>query len=207
MADQLCALADVRTQLRFDVTYTTDDAYLTALIEGVTDWIQGTAVRRVLVPKTAETWITDTAAGSEIAVRRGIRTITSLTIAASDQPDTGGVWPTTIAASLIALRPPALDRPDGMPATSIVILGSSPVLSDAINGARIVGDFGPAATPLRAARVAVDAVVAAYVSRRAGVSGVIGADAASGVPWATYFADGSPQARTLEDLRGPGGIA
>lgn len=206
MVDQACTLADVKAQLR--ITSAGDDAYITTLIQGVTDWMQSEAgANRKLTDQGAATILFDTAAGSAIDVSRyGIRSVTTLSIATSNQPDTGGTY-TAVAASDIVLRPPAGDRLEGMPATSIVILGSSARLYDAINGASVQGSFGPSATPLRLARIACDAVCAAFQSRRAGASGVIGADQLSVPPWSAYFAWGSPQWRTLRAFRLTQGIA
>lgn len=202
----LTTLADVRTQLRLPAAFTTDDAYLSATITGVSDWIHA-QVRRLLAPAAGEITIVDTAAGNVIPFPRGIRVLTTLVYATTDQPDTGGAWPFAVAASSIALRPPALARAEGMPATAIAVLGSAITFSNAINGAKITSDNGPAAIVPRAAMVARDAVAAAYGDRRVGTSGVLGADAAASIPWADYFRDGSPQARILEDLKGYPGIA
>jgi hypothetical protein len=205
MSDMAATLADAKLQLKIDTADTTDDAYLTALLVGVTDWIQD-YVHRLVCPRAAQTFLVDTAAGSVIDVRRyGIRTVTSLSIASASQPDTGGTY-TAVAAADIYLRPGELDRDPGMPATSIAIAGAYARLVDAINGARIVGDVGPTATPDRIARVAIDAVAAAYQARRAGGSGVIGADAAASTPWSQYFGAGSPQLATLKRLRGAVGV-
>lgn len=207
MADQACTTADVKAQL--GISDATDDSYISGLIDAVTDFIQSPAgAGRIVVPKTGQSFLVDTAGGSVIDVRRyGIRTITTLGIATSNQPDSGGSY-TTVSAADIVLRPPELDRDPGMPATAVALLGSSGRLAYAINGASFTGcAIGPATTPERVKRVAIDAVVAAYQDRRAGGSGVIGADATAGVPWSTYFAAGSPQAMILDSLRGIRGIA
>jgi hypothetical protein len=94
-----------------------------------------------------------------------------------------------------------------MPGTEVHILGAAPQLSDGINRARLVGDLGPATTPDRFQRVAIDAVAAAFTARKAGGSGVLGADGAPAWPgWAAYFGWGSPQRQTLLRLRGTIGI-
>ena len=201
MADQVCTFAEVKIQLKILVGDTTDDVYLSALIDGVTDWMQA-HVKRYLVPKPALTFNVDTAAGSVLDVRRyGVRVVTSLGVASVNQPDTGGVY-TAVAAADIVLRPPELARDPGMPATQIAILGAYARLADAINGAHLVADCGPAATPDRIKRVGIDAVVAAYQSRKAGGSGVIGAEDAAAVEWSKYFGPDSPQRVTLDRLRG-----
>lgn len=201
---QATTLAKVKAQL--EITDTDDDAYIGELIDDVTDWMEAFCLRW-LVARNSATYLLDTAAGFELDVRRyGVRAVSSLGIASSNQPDTGGSY-TAIAAADIVLRPPAIERNDGMPATSIAILGSSARLSDAINGASVTMTAGPSPTPLRVDRVARDAVCAAYQARKAGGSGVIGAGATAVVEWSKYFAEGSPQLETLLALRGGPGIA
>lgn len=198
MADQLCTLAAVKTRLR--IADVNDDVLLGSLIDDVSDWIQDATARK-LVPQNAATFVVDTIAGSEIYVRRGIRTVTTLKIADTDQPETGGAWATTIPPSSIALRPGSLERAEGWPADTILILGSTPQLRTGINRAQIVGDFGFAATPPAIVEVAINAVVAAYGTRGKPASAVIGVGDRVVFPWATFFTDGSPQAKTIARYR------
>lgn len=201
---QAATLADVKAQLKIDTLDTVDDVYLSDLLTDVTDWMED-RVRRYLCPRAGLTFNVDTAAGSVIDVRRyGVRTVGTLSVASSNQPDTGGTY-TAVAAADIVLRPPETQRAPGMPATQVAILGAYARLVDAINGARFTAtDCGPAATPDRIARVALDAVVAAYQARRAGGSGVIGAEGGASVDWSKYFSAGSPQLLTLDRLALPG---
>ena len=202
MADQLCTVAQVKTRAR--ITDATDDTLLSELIDQVSDWIQDKTKRR-FVPEVGATYTVDTMAGSTIEVRRGIRTVTSLSVAMTDQPDTGGVY-TAVAAADILLRPVALDRRLGAPPTVILIRGSAPRLRQALNGAVIVGDFGYAVTPPEITSVAIDAVIAAYGARGKPASSVIGADGRAIFPWATFFTAGSPQSNTLARVGGVQGM-
>jgi hypothetical protein len=198
MADQLCTSAQIKA--RVEVTDAADDALIVELIEEVTDWIQGHIHRRLL-PDNAATYILDTSAGSVIDIPRGIRAVTTLEVATSDQPDTGGTY-TAIAAADILLRPSPINRRPGWPATSILIRQSGiGRLVQALNGARIVGDFDFAATPPAAQGVAIDAVVTAFVARQGGASDTIGGDSTAIYPWARYFTDGSPQLAVLDRYR------
>lgn len=198
MADQACTTADVKTQLR--ITDAADDALISAYIDAVTDWMQW-FTGRLLVPHSSATFLLDTAYGSTLDVRRyGVRAVSALNVASTDQPDSGGTY-AAITSSLITLRPPELDRDPGMPATSIVVLGAGPVFRNAINGAQVTATTGPTATPERVKRVCIEAVATAYQSRKAGASGVIGVDDAAQVPWSAYFGWGSPQRKVLEGLR------
>lgn len=201
MADQLATLVQVKAALK--LTDANDDTYLTGLIEGVSEWITEYTGRR-LVPEAGATYVVDTAAGSRIDVGRGIRAVTSLGVASSNQPDSGGTY-TTVTAADILLRPSPIDRRPGWPATYILLRGNTARLGAWLNGATITGDFGFAATPLAITQVTIDAVAAAYQARRVGASGVMGADDTTVVPWKDYFGWGSPQRQTLMRYRGATG--
>lgn len=204
MADQLCTTAQVKNRLQnaaAGVAFSaTDTTTIGELIDQVSDWIQEFTGRK-LVPEAGATYVVDTSAGSTIEIKRGIRAVTTLSIATTDQPDAGGVY-TAVAAADILLRPASIDRKPGWPAMRILIRGSSAgILSPVLNGAKIVGDFGFAVTPPAIAAVTIDAVVAAFQSRKNGASGVIGADGNAIVPWGSFFSRGSPQRGTLERFR------
>lgn len=203
MADQLVTTAQAKTRL--GITDATDDTLIGELIDQVTDWIQEFTGRK-FVPENGATYVVDTTAGSVIEVRRGIRTVTSLGIASTDQPDTGGTY-TAVTAANILLRPLTVERRPGWPATRIVIKGTIGPLSTALNGAQIVGDFGFASVPPAVAAVALDAVATAYTSRQAGDSEVAGPDASPVPVWARFFAPGTVQRAMLERYRGGVGIA
>lgn len=200
MADQLCTAAQVKARLfPAGPADAVDDTLIGELIDQVSDWIQQYTLRK-LVPEAGVTYVVDTGSGSGIQVPRGIRTVTAMSLASSDQPDTGGTY-TAVAAADILLRPLAIDRRPGWPATRILIRGALARLSAALNGATITGDFGFAATPPAIQAVAIDAVVAAYQSRKNGASGVIGAEGDAIVPWVSFFSRGSPQRATLDRFR------
>jgi len=203
MADQLVTTAQVKTRL--SITDAGDDALISELIDQVTDWIQDFTGRH-FIAEVAATYIVDTTAGSVIQVRRGIRTVTTLEVASSDQPDTGGTY-TAVAAADILLRPSPMDRRPGWPATRILIRGTTGRLTTALNGARIVGDFGFVSVPPNLQAVALDAVATAYTDRMAGDSDVAGPDASPVAIWARFFAPGTVQRATLERYRSGAGIA
>ena len=206
MADQLVTLAQIKTRIfPTGLVDATDDTLLGELNDQVTDFIQEFTGRH-FIAEVAATYIVDTAAGSVIDVKRGIRTVTTLEVASSDQPDTGGTY-TAIAAADILLRPSPIDRRPGWPATRILIKGNVGRLATALNGARIVGDFGFASVPATVQAVALDAVATAYTARQAGDSDAIGAEASPLAVWARYFARGTVQRDTLERYRAGAGIA
>lgn len=193
---QLCTTAQVKTAMR--IPDATDDAYISSLIDGVSEWIEEYTGRK-LTAEAATTYIVDTVDGGRIELPRGIRTITTLGLASSDQPDTGGTY-TTVAAADVLIRPSAAMRKPGWPGTFVLIRNGAG-RRGYLNGASILGDWGFAATPAAISQVAIDAVSAAYQARRVGASGVIGADDAASTPWSSYFAWGSPQRQTLMRYR------
>lgn len=199
MADQLCTKAQVKA--RNEIPDAADDTVIDELIDQVTDFIQDFTHRRLL-PDNAKTYFLDTADGSVLDVPRGIRAVTSLDLAASDQPDTGGVFTSSIAAADILLRPSELFRRPDWPPTQIWIRNPGiGRFTAGLNRAKLVGDFDFAAAPLAIVAVAIDAVVAAFAARTDGASEVIGADDVPSVPWAKYFSEGSPQLKTLMRYR------
>jgi hypothetical protein len=201
--DRLCTVGQVLSRLiqAGQPTDNADDELLDDLIVQVSDWIQHYTGRK-LVPETGVTYVFDTFLGYVLHVPRGVRAITSMGVASTHQPDSGGAY-TSIPAADQLLRPKAVDLPTGWPATQVWIsrgslAGTVTSFSTAQNGCTITGDFGFAQTPPDIQAVAIDAVVAAYQARKLGTSGVIGADDLAIVPWSQYFGKGSPQRQTLD---------
>jgi hypothetical protein len=205
LADQLCTTAQVKARLQnaaAGVTFSaTDTTTIGELIDEVSDWVQHYTGRK-LVPVTSTTYIVDTEAGYVLRFPIGVRTVSALGInALSHQPDTGGTY-VSVSAANILLRPSGPDLPVGWPATEIRLSRASSLYFGTIeNGASVTGTFGFAATPPDIQAVTIDAVVAAFQSRKNGASGVIGADAEAVVPWASFFSRGSPQRGTLDRYR------
>jgi hypothetical protein len=199
LADQLCTTAQVKS--RVGVTDATDDTLISELIDQVSDWIQQYVGRR-LVPISSATYIRDTSYGYSFYFPQGIRTVSALSVATSNQPPTGGTY-TTVAATDYKLYPeyPA----QGWPQTELRLLraavGSIRYFKDAENGLSITCTSGFTATPPDMQSVAIDAVVAAYTNRQDGASGVIGADVMAVTPWSEFFSRGSPQRGTIERYR------
>lgn len=199
----LTTTADVKARL--SITDATDDAVIDDLVVDVSDWIAD-FTKRQLEPLAAQTYVVDTAYGSTIDMPVGVRVVTSLGVAFVDQPDTGGSY-TAVDAADVLLRPVALDRRPGWPATQLVIRGSAPRLRSVLNGARIVADVGFAAVPPRVAAAALDAVVAAYTVRGKPSGQAIGPDDNQAGFWAAFFGPDSPHLSTLRRLRVRGGVA
>lgn len=204
MADQLCTTAQVKARLFPNgTTDTSDDTLISELIDEVSAWIEGYTGRK-LVPEVAATYVFDTQYGSVLRIARGIRTVTTLGVASTGQPDTGGTY-TTVTAADILLRPKAVDLPEGWPAFEVQIAiahtGTVARFANAQNGATITGNFGFAAIPKDIEAVAIDATVAAYNSRKNGASSTMGADDMALPPWSKFFGRGSPQRGTLDRYR------
>lgn len=205
MAD-LTTLARVKAQLKIATVDPSDDAYLGTLIEDLSDWIQE-YTGRTLTPVAGVTYVLDTAAGSVIPFPRGVRAVTALGVATVDQPDTGGSY-TAVALTDVLIRPNSAYRKPGWPGTEIWIRGSAARLAQTVNGAQVTLDEGWAATPPAIQRVCDDAVAAAFQARRAGGSGVLGADGnPMPIDWSRWFGWGSPQRQTLLRFRAGVGIA
>lgn len=196
---QLTTTAKVKA--RIGITDATDDALISELIDQVSDFIQD-YTGRWFTPHDAQTFVVDTASGSEIDVPRGVRAVTALGLASSDQPDTAGTYSALTPISRVVLRPSPLERRDGWPATRILITGGAAAFAvAAVNGASITGDFGFAAVPPAIEAIATDAVVTAYSARNAGASEVVGAGATAIEPWSRFFGAGTAQLETLERYR------
>lgn len=203
MADVLVSTAQIKSRLL--ITDATDDALLTELNEQACDFIQELTGRQ-FVATSAVTYLIDTRPGSLIRVPRGVRTITSLGLATSDQPDDGTGTYTAVVAADIVLRPSAFERKPGWPATEIWIRGSAGRCSLAINGAKIIGDWGFSVVPPVVQAVALDAITAAYTARQAGDSDAIGADGSPVAVWARMFSAGTAQRQTLDRYRAARGL-
>ena len=206
MADQLCTTAQVKARLQTSaggVTFTAaDDTLISELIDQVSSYIEHVTGRK-FVADNAATYVFDTIEGTTLRIPYGIRAITSMGVNnQSHQPDSAGTY-TTIPAADRLLRPKAQDAPIGWPFFEVritrgTLTGTVSRFGRIDNGCTITGDFGFATTPPDIQGVALDASVAAYQNRKAGASGVIGADGSPIIPWANFFMRGSPQRSTLD---------
>lgn len=181
MADQLTTTAKVKARL--NITDALQDALISEIIDQVSDEIQ-VYTRRKLVPPSPDndqTFYFDTRVGHILWIPYGIRSVTTMSIAATDQPDDGTGTYLAVTASTILLRPVPIERRPGWPATQLR-LTQSPIdvripFRTAANGAMIVGKFGWAATPPAVERIATAASVAEYLDRkRSGRRGAEGLD-------------------------------
>jgi hypothetical protein len=95
---------------------------------------------------------------------KGVRSLTTLGIALSDQPSSGGTYSTTTD---FYLDPPEMDRDAGWPATRIVLLNSA-IFGWAAFGAELVGAFGWSAVPDDIQGVGIRAVVRRHIGKSGG---------------------------------------
>lgn len=202
MVDQLVTTAQVKAQN--GIPDTVDDAVISSFIDELSAWIQGYTGRR-FIAEAAATYTFDTQAGTVLRIPRGIRTVTSMGVAQSHQPDTGGTY-TTIPAHDILLRPKDEANEVGWPYFEVWFLrgsltGSVTSFVTAQNGCTITGNFGWATVPPEIQSVCIDAVIAAYQSRSDGASSVLGADDITVMPWRDFFTRGSSQRKILDSYR------
>ena len=192
MADQLVTTAQVKTRIfPAGVTDTADDVLISELIDQVSDYIEQWTGRK-LVPVSSTTYVFDTFSGYVLRIPIGIRTITSMGVNnLTNQPDAAGSY-TTVTATDYLLRPKVQDMPQGWPFTEVwisrgTLAGTISAFGNIQNGATITGTFGFAAVPPEIQRVAIDAVVDLYESRKNGEGRVIGDSMGTLDVWKDFF--------------------
>lgn len=203
MADQLATTAQVKTRL--GITDAVDDSLISELLDQVSDYCQNFTGRK-LVPVASTTYVFDTTYGPTLRLGAlGIRSVTSMGVAQTHQPDSAGTYISVPTADIL-LRPKAQDATNGWPYQEVwlsrgILSGTTRNFADAQNGCTITGTFGFAVTPPEIVSVTIDAVVAAYQARKNGASGVMGSEDGALVPWSNFFGKGSSQYWTLSRYR------
>jgi len=180
-AGRICSLYDVTQRLTGTVSANDQELLLEFIAEATTD-IQGYTSRRfVRSPLSgSSTFLFDVATVSRtLWVPQGIATLTTLEVATTSQPETGGTY-TTAAAADWFLRPTAHERDSGWPATRIVIrdnpTGAVPQFYVGYNVVRLTGALGWASVPADIAGLAVNAVIRRYQARGSGVATALGSE-------------------------------
>lgn len=176
-AGLLCSLYDVEQRLSGSAT-ANDRELLLEFIRAQSVEVTG-YTRRQFNP-SAGTYRFDGALGDNLTdggrtlwITRGVRSVTTLRRATSDQSDTGGTF-ATVAAADFTLRPASMEREPGWPATRIVLLRDR--FTPGINTIELEGEFGFAAVPLDIAQVVENAVIRRFVARGSGVSTAFGTE-------------------------------
>lgn len=179
-AGWLCSLYDAERRLVQSGSTLNDDerALVMGYIPEVSDYIRQVTGRRLSPDPLSgtKTYRVHTKAGRVLWLPRGIRSITTLGVASTGQPSSGGTYTTATAADYY-IDPPEYTRQTGWPGSAIVIRSnaSGPVtaFSDAEFGAEIAGAFDFAATPAAISHVALNLVVAAFRDRASSGGGGI----------------------------------
>ena len=151
---------------RLGITDTTDDALLETYVNQVNDWLEE-RLGRPVGPDNGATYIFDGNGTRRLHVPRGVRAVTSLTVA----PATGQT-PVTVPAADIKLVPAAGERLPRHPADWIYLsdipTGGVYYFAPGFGTVTVVGDFGFAAIPDALTDVATTCVVSKYRARGAG---------------------------------------
>lgn len=189
----ICSLYDVKQRL--GVADTDDDEELLEYIRAVTVDIETVTGRDFTGTRSDVTVRFDTQAGYTLYMPQGITSVTTLKVAMTDQPDTGGTYETLAAADFV-LRPSSASRSPGWPATSVRRIDGG-IFYDAVNGVELTGRTGWAAVPSNVARIGANAVVRAWRARSSGGADYAIAGPDGGMRMLRYL---SPEDRDLLDL-------
>ena len=177
-AGLICSLYDVKQRISGTLTANADELLLDFIRDATTD-LEGYC-GRWFVPRPvsgATTYLFSPPADSRtLWIPKGVRSITALGYATTDQPDTGGIY-TAIATTAYSLQPSAIDRDPGFPATRITLLDISGLLFYAgINRVQVTGAFGFAEPPADVAGIGVNMVIRRYQARGSGVATALGGE-------------------------------
>lgn len=169
----ICSLWDVKQDL--GETGTTNDELILEKIRQVGSEIMSKTGR--LFTRTpasgTTTYLFDVeCTGTVLSVPKGIASATALAVASSTQPETAGTY-TTVPTTEWWLRPTYPNRTYGWPATSIVISDLSGYrFYKGYNTVQVTMALGFDAVPYDVQGIAQRAVIASYLSKGSGVSGV-----------------------------------
>lgn len=169
----LCSLWDVKQALGITATDTTEDENILEFIREVSAEIQDYTGRRFArnpSSGTATFLLEVTSDGQTLYVPQGIAALTTLEVATSSQPETGGTY-TTVTAADVFLRPYSTSRSYGWPATSIQIADTSgSQFYTGQNTVRIVGALGWDKVPANIAAIARRAVIGGFLGKGSGAA-------------------------------------
>lgn len=162
----LCSLYDAKQRLfPPNVSATDEDEAILGYISQASKFIER-HTGRWFAPRPSDTYLFSPAVTSRtLWFPRGIRAVTSLGYATTDQPDSGGTF-TTITSANYSLQPAEGNRDDGWPATRVILLDTAGTYFYAgINRVQATFTAGFAAVPADIEQVALNLVVALHTAR------------------------------------------
>jgi hypothetical protein len=169
----ICSLWDVKQDL--GETGTTNDELILEKIRQVGGEIMsktGRLFTRTPASGTTTYLFDVTGWSNTLCVPKGIAAASTLEVATSSQPESGGTYATVTTAEWF-LRPTIADRTYGWPATEIVISDlSASRFYPGYNIVRVTMALGFDTVPYDIQGIAQRAVVGSYLSKGSGVSGV-----------------------------------
>lgn len=166
-AGLLCDVYEVKQELGIAPSDDTQNELILNKIRQVSQAIEG-YTERWLAPRPTSgtaTYTFHTRYGWDLHIPKGIRSITTLNVATTDQPSTGGTYGT---ATGYYLDPPELDRTPGWPALYVRFPRAGSRFYDALHGGRITGAFGWSAVPEDIRGVAIRAAVRRVLGKGSG---------------------------------------
>jgi hypothetical protein len=168
-AGYLCSIYDVKQRL--GITDTTDDEWLAEQIAAVTDEIETITGRRLRPDPASGTktiYLDYTGDGYTLWLPRGVRSLTYVGAASTDQPDAGTGTYTEITSG-VYIDPPEHMRSPGWPGTRVTIGTTSGFrFYPGRRTVKLTGAFGWAAVPASVRAIAELCVVSAYRGRSSG---------------------------------------
>lgn len=170
-AGLICSLYDVQQEL--GTTTATENERILDVIRQLTVAIEGYC-DRWFVPRPLSgttTYRIHTSYGRTLRLPKGIRSITTLAVATTDQPESGGTY-TALSTGTYYLDPPEMERSAGWPATRICLVSTSTPFYAASYGVEITGAFGWAAVPYDVQGVAQRATIRRYLGKGGGGAAV-----------------------------------
>lgn len=192
---------------RLGITDDDDDTLLESIVDQTNDWVEQ-FMQRPVGPTSGGTATFDGCEdvsndGTTLYVRRGIRAITSLTIATST-----GATPISATTSDLIIFPRSQNRRPGWPGFEIrfkdVTTGPVARFYYGYGDIVLVGDLGWEAIPPAITEVAEIIALRAWHARQNGQADVVGSDA-NGEPIVSRYVSGRDK-MTLKSYRPYGGL-
>ena len=208
MAGLLCSLADVKQEL--GETDTSQDELILEKIRQVSATIEGYVgawlAPRPTAPTSTTTLLFDVERSTRSLLlegnsrRFGIRTLTSLGIATTSQPESGGTYTAATVADVLLRPRPTADGPASHLVFTDIPTGPVTQFYQGYNTVRVVGSFGPASVAWDIQGVAIRATTRRVIGKAGG--GVTVAIGPEGTEFLLPDMSGADRA-TLDRIRIP----